>query len=467
MPLTLKIVSKQRHILGSDSLRVFSVHGGSIGRAPDNDWVLPDPDRYISGHHAAIDYRDGAYYLRDDSTNGVFVNQSEQPVGRGAPIRLYDGDELRMGDYLFNVTVVNISHDGADDSGDAQDAGSPRSAPAGAAGPRQTAPAATLKLLGDAADQLEDAARAGNGGSGAEDRFAFATTVHMSEEFIAQQVDLEGALSAAAPDRRVDDLRLAESARIKVDSELRLDEPTVVEHEANKLGDSAVFASPGRRDLKEALRLLMECIGLDSTELSREQDEEEVFALTAQMIRTTVDGLQAVFRSRAHIKAQFRLSPTTIQPTGNNPLKFLDNSQEVLEQLFYEIADGYLGPVETLADAFDDVQAHEAAVIKAMQAAFRALLERLEPDQLEERFERTAKPGGLLSSSPRAKYWDMYREAYRGLAGFSDEKVATLVGGQFADAYDREMHELAAHRAAEKHKAARKKEPPDQAPGDN
>jgi hypothetical protein len=84
MPLTLKIVSKQRHILGADSVRVFSVHGGSIGRSPDSDWVLPDPDRYISGHHATIDYRDGAYYLRDTSTNGVFVNRSDQAVGRGA-----------------------------------------------------------------------------------------------------------------------------------------------------------------------------------------------------------------------------------------------------------------------------------------------------------------------------------------------------------------------------------------------
>ena len=466
MPLTLKIVSKQRHILGSDSLRVFSVHGGSIGRAPDNDWVLPDPDRYISGHHAAIDYRDGAYYLQDNSTNGVFVNHSEQPVGRGTPIRLYDGDELRMGDYLFSVTVVNISRDGADDSGDAQGTGTPSNARADAAGWQETAPEASLKLLGDAADQLEDAARNGHSEPGAEDNFAFATTVHMSEEFIAQQTDLEGALSAAATDRRVDDLRLAESARIKVDSELRLDESTVVDPEANRRGNSPVFASPGQHDLTEALRLLMECIGLDSTQLSRDQDEEEVFAVLAQMIRTTVDGLQAVLRNRAHIKAQFRLSPTTFQPAGNNPLKFLDTSQEVLEQLFYEHAEGYLGPVETLQDALDDVQAHETAVIKAMQAAFRALLDRLEPDQLEERFERTTKPGGMLSSPPKAKYWDLYREAYRGLAGFSDEKVATLVGGQFADAYDREMHELATRRAAEKQKAARKKAPPDETSGD-
>ena len=150
MPLTLKIVSKQRHILGADSTRVFSVHGGSIGRAPDNDWVLPDPDRYISGHHAAIDYRGGAYYLRDNSTNGVYVNQSDQPVGRGAPIRLYDGDELRMGDYVFEVSIVNVSRDGADDSGDA---GGPSQAPVLAkAVAEPEKPGLSLRLLGDEAD---------------------------------------------------------------------------------------------------------------------------------------------------------------------------------------------------------------------------------------------------------------------------------------------------------------------------
>ena len=37
MPLTLKITSKQRHILGPDSTHVFSVHGGTVGRGPDND----------------------------------------------------------------------------------------------------------------------------------------------------------------------------------------------------------------------------------------------------------------------------------------------------------------------------------------------------------------------------------------------------------------------------------------------
>jgi len=96
MPLTLRIISQQKDLLGSDSTKVFSVHGGTIGRAPDNDWVLPDPERYLSAHHAIIDYQSGAYYLTDSSSNGVFVNDSDQSVGSGAPIRLHNGDRLRM-----------------------------------------------------------------------------------------------------------------------------------------------------------------------------------------------------------------------------------------------------------------------------------------------------------------------------------------------------------------------------------
>ena len=44
------------------------------GGARGYDWLLPDPDHFISGHHAAIDYRDGGFFLRDTSTNGVYVN---------------------------------------------------------------------------------------------------------------------------------------------------------------------------------------------------------------------------------------------------------------------------------------------------------------------------------------------------------------------------------------------------------
>jgi type VI secretion system protein len=62
--LRLRIVSDQRRNLAERSSAVFSVEGGTIGRSADNDWVLPDPQRYLSAHHARVQFREGNFYLR-------------------------------------------------------------------------------------------------------------------------------------------------------------------------------------------------------------------------------------------------------------------------------------------------------------------------------------------------------------------------------------------------------------------
>jgi predicted component of type VI protein secretion system len=74
MALTLRVTSFHSQALGADSTRVFGAQGGAIGRALDNDWVLPDPDKFVSSHHAQIFCRGGTYALRDTSTNGTFLN---------------------------------------------------------------------------------------------------------------------------------------------------------------------------------------------------------------------------------------------------------------------------------------------------------------------------------------------------------------------------------------------------------
>jgi type VI secretion system FHA domain protein len=407
MPLTLKIVSKQRHILGADSVRVFSVHGGSIGRSPDSDWVLPDPDRYISGHHARIDYRDGAYYLRDTSTNGVFVNRSDQAVGRGNPIRLYDGDELRMGDYLFQVGIVNVSRDGADDSGESEgDESRPRIRR------KQEDPSSlSLKLLGEQGDEAgpqEDPAASE----------AFAATVRFDEDRIDTKLDVDR--------QRVNELRLQDSAMLRLDE----DPPPQAA--------PRTFTASGPRDFTEAVRLLLESAGLDPAQMSRD-DEEKIVVLMGRLVRSSVDGLQSLLRSRAITKAQFRISQTGFHTTGNNPLKLMNTTQEALEQMFHEGSEGYLGPVESVEEACRDLRIHQAATLKALQQAVRGLLDRLEPEALEERFQQGAKSGGLLSGSQKARYWELYRDAYQSIAGFSDDNFASVLGAKFADAYDREV----------------------------
>ena len=53
MAIKLRVISDHYRELGENRSRVFGVNGGTVGRAPGNDWILPDPRRVVSGHPLA------------------------------------------------------------------------------------------------------------------------------------------------------------------------------------------------------------------------------------------------------------------------------------------------------------------------------------------------------------------------------------------------------------------------------
>ncbi len=81
----------------------------SIGRGPDNDLVLPDPDRMISKTHCVIENQGGSIVVVDTSTNGTFLNYGKQALGRVAT-PLSDGDVLILGPYELIVQVTPDQH---------------------------------------------------------------------------------------------------------------------------------------------------------------------------------------------------------------------------------------------------------------------------------------------------------------------------------------------------------------------
>ena len=83
--------------------------GMTIGRSPDNQLVVNDPQ--ASSHHAQI-YPDGQGYLLVDlgSTNGTFVN--EQRLISHSPRMLNAGDVLRIGNASFSYEAIGAPQDG-------------------------------------------------------------------------------------------------------------------------------------------------------------------------------------------------------------------------------------------------------------------------------------------------------------------------------------------------------------------
>ncbi len=80
----------------------FDELGGTIGRADNNQLVLPDPERTISRIHAQVVFRNGAYALVDRGSNAVLLNG--QPLGNGIEKPIRDGDRLEIGGYRIAVS---------------------------------------------------------------------------------------------------------------------------------------------------------------------------------------------------------------------------------------------------------------------------------------------------------------------------------------------------------------------------
>ena len=97
MTLTLTITNVEKLDNGVSTRLRLDRHGAVIGRSPQADWSLPDPQHYISSTHCEIDYRDGVYMLADKSTNGAFINGSDTRPDGPHPIR--NGDQILIGPY--------------------------------------------------------------------------------------------------------------------------------------------------------------------------------------------------------------------------------------------------------------------------------------------------------------------------------------------------------------------------------
>jgi len=103
MQLVLTITGENGEQLGRDARRVFGNEGGIIGRGNGSTWRLPDPTNTLSARHATIAHNGLGFTITDTSTNGVYINTVDVPLGRNNTAPLADGDLLYLGDYVLSV----------------------------------------------------------------------------------------------------------------------------------------------------------------------------------------------------------------------------------------------------------------------------------------------------------------------------------------------------------------------------
>ncbi len=426
MPLRLKITSYHARRLNDGHSKEFGIDGGRIGRSLESDWVLQDGKRYVSSHHAAVDFRSGSYYIIDTSSNGVYVNNETTPIGKGNPQRLFDGDRLRIGEYEMVAELIG------DESVDAplneekhidpvvnkQFVESPD--PTGNAlvdeHEMTSVGIEDLLLEGASASALKKAAL----------KAASGMTLESDTAANRRAVKAEKAEAEAEPKAETKAKAVAEP------------KPKPQQPQAPAPVEVAEGGSPS-----VALYSFFRGAGLEPRDIG---DEEAVMMLyrLGTLTKELMTGLADALRYRGEIKNKLRVPTTVIQPMCNNPIKFSTGVEHALNTLISEPASGYLDAAEATREAFQDIENHQEAMRAAMSVAVSDLLERFDPDELEQRFDHGVKNSSFIGSSNKRRYWENYVATYEALAARAPGQLPNSFMDELSQAYEEESARIKA-----------------------
>jgi type VI secretion system protein len=538
MSLSLKITSYQRLTPNQQSVYNAESDSFTIGRNHENDWAIPDPQRFLSGVHCRIHKEGDKYLITDTSTNGVFLNGSEDRLTRNDPVDLIAGDKFRIGDYEFEVAVddgslagnPSTSNEetmvGADPFGDPFEAAGtpPVSDPFSAGDPfddddpfSEPAPSSSAvnkdddflddidkplsslrdnpleghmsidSLLGfdddgmdleahDDADKLKqrhtplreafkpsgiesppepppvssDASASISGSDSIQSAFPdeFPDDWDMTTGILKvpeKQDPFESADNTEFPDNwdeATGMLKVPVAPEPPKATKPPTPKPTPV--------DEVVPSTPVQRQPSVssppvgsggALNAFARGAGLELSQVSG-FEQDVLFEQVGRMTVMFTEGLIQTLGGRTHIKSEFRLDQTMIRPAENNPFKFSTSKTRTLLQLLSKSDPAYKSGVNAIREGFDDVNAHQMAVIAGMEAALQDILDRFNPKALEKRIVSDSILDNILPGGKKAKYWDIFKLLFDEIAGEAEDNFQQLFGREFSRAYEEQLSRL-------------------------
>lgn len=424
MQLVFDIVKNGKNIPKKRNFR-FDESGGTIGRREENDWVLTDPNSYISGTHARILCKQGTYFIKDESTNGTFLKNPYKKLPKGHPVKINASDVFIIGDHELQARFSN--NDFAED---------------------------------DIVSSFESQSEAP--GIIPNDDFLFETS---SSDFVSirseepSEADILGVLDRQ---EAVDPLSMQKEPEgidaiiPPLDEEfgIALDETAQPpqEHAASTLEacvevptytkPAAQKSEPKSAPIREAaadtqglaasIAVLERKLGISIAALPQEE-RDAAMAKIGDIITTTFDALQNSLQIQEKTKQDLHLATNYLEANDDNPMRLGASATKLLQN---DQADTMLGMMqlpEAVRSSFAQIDAHAIALHGASRRLFGIALEKFAPKNLEYRFEAAGSLRGVL---PRQQLlWKAYSEMF-GYLNEHPEEGAEMLRDEFKKEYE-------------------------------
>lgn len=426
MSLTLK-VSAYRGIPPTQEVSVcFDAQGGTIGRAMNNDLVLPDPDQEVSPHHARIAYKEGHYYLTDSSLAGTYFNNGAIPL-HDDTIQLADGDQLTLGSYELAVHIrkeevesvlssidVVTNQPVADEediipSIQTKDEFDLENWIGEGTLLKTTLPQAGIdddkkpfEGMRDSAschekdeppslssEKAEEIPQDFNSEKffklaeiGEELNFSPASEISVAQSAGPSELSTMVTFSPYMSSAQLADRfcrSASKAATLKLLAE-RTEAPAGPSEEAAK--QNAISHHGSSRDPRqlyaEVFQNFLEGACLNDSRFFEEDEIPEMMRTLGAAFRAMVDGMMSTLREQAAFKNPSKVSSITSQPTHKNPLKFSVTVEEALKLLLVKHPPRYLDAEQAIREGFADIMNHQLTVSAGIQAALDELLQRFD-----------------------------------------------------------------------------------------
>ncbi|MDX8490246.1 type VI secretion system-associated FHA domain protein TagH [Mesorhizobium sp. VK22B] len=457
-----------------------------IGRSADAGWQIDDPDMFVSRAHCKISGGRDGYFVTDTSSSGLFIDDSDSPLGAGRSTRLQSGMRLRMGDYVLYVEVQSKASQTSVGQAPAANRSTPQwsspeaRTPPSIGGddffsakveeePRRPRPADLPDPFEQPVPGAYDRASNQRNSPAFDDPFSLdpvatpapndAAVPGPSDPFGFDEMPSRGGTAEAASKSAGfdDDFGFGPASTPaqsngtgSADQRERQAEPPQATHPwdmPSQAAEPPLRSAPPPRPSRPAHAAPATEMALRAAFLRGMGVEEADFPgrdAIAEMekfgreYRLMLDGLMQLLRKRAEEKGSARVAQTMVGASEVNPLKFLPTVEDVIVTIISERSPGFLSGEAAISDAVRDLAQHHVRAWRGVQAALRRMIDRFDPAAIEEELKSNSAIGNLLSGGRNAKLWELYQKRHRDIAQSAESSFLGEIGADFRDAYEEE-----------------------------
>ena len=396
--IAIRLVSQLGGVPATPREAVFGEAGGDIGRAVDCTLVLPDRKNSISRKHLQVAWREGRHFLSLISFN-LMVELDGVPLAPGGEYELKPGAQIRVGPFVLSVS----DHDAA-----------------GLPAPRRP-------LSAPAAATARPSADDGSGLFGAPKPEGRPSVFHD----LLHPADAPARAAAPAGAHPEVDLLLGETG-----SDLRRAVPLA--SPAKTLQPDVAGRQPG---VDESVLALFAGLGITPPDPAARTVAQ--MELIGALLRATVGGTLGLLAARGIAKHELGAGQTLVQTRQNNPLKFAADVNAALTRLLEPPQRGFIPALPAVRESFDDLRAHEVAILAGMRAALEAVLARFDPATLEQRWADKGVWENLRPANHKARMWERFVEQHAEIVQEIEQNFDSIFAAAFNAAYEAQLSRLA------------------------